>query len=361
MTPSLFSPLEFRTGLTARNRVALAPMTNKQSHEDGTLSDDEFNWLVSRADGGFGLIETCAAHVAKDGQGWPGELGIYDDAHLPGLTRLASALRDRGAASIVQIFHGGVRADQSVSGQQPWSASALEGARAATDDDIARVIQEFAAAARRAQQAGFDGVELHGAHGYLLTQFLSTAQNERTDTWGGSLENRARLMREVARAVRAATTPNFTVGIRLSPEDFGNAKGLDVDESTQVAQWLADDGIDFIHLSLWRSALNTAKYPDKHPIPIFRTALPRDVAILVAGAVCTRAEAETLLALGADCVALGRSAIINPDWPLRAEHEGWVPQRPPVTIEELLQRGLNPTFANYMRNWKGFVADDAAT
>ncbi len=361
MTSSLFSPLEFRTGLTARNRVALAPMTNQQSHEDGTLSDDEFNWLISRADGGFGLIETCAAHVAKDGQGWPGELGIYDDAHLPGLTRLASALRERGAASIVQIFHGGVRADQSVSGQQPFSASALEGARAATDDDIARVIQEFAAAARRAQQAGFDGVELHGAHGYLLTQFLSTTQNQRTDRWGCTLENRARLMREVARAVRAATTSDFTVGVRLSPEDFGNARGLDVDESIQVAQWLTNDGLDFIHLSLWRSALNTHKYPDQHPIPMFRRALPSDVAILVAGAVYTREDAEALLALGADCVALGRSAILNPDWPLQAQHEGWDPQRPPVTIDQLLQRSLNPTFAEYMRNWKGFVADDAAT
>ena len=361
MPSPLFTPLRFRTGLTARNRVALAPMTNKQSHADGTLSGDEFHWLVSRADGGFGLIETCAAHVAKDGQGWPGELGIYDDAHLPGLTRLASALRERGAASMVQIFHGGVRADVSASGLPVWSASALEGARAATEDDIARVIQQFADAARRAQQAGFDGVELHGAHGYLLTQFLSTTQNLRTDKWGGSLENRARLMREVARAVRAATSPDFTIGIRLSPEDFGNAKGLDLDESIQVAQWMAEDGLDFIHLSLWRSALNTHKYPDKHAVPMFRAALPANVTILVAGAVYTRDEAEALLRIGADCIALGRSAIINPDWPLQAQHDGWEPQRPPLTIEQLRQAGLNETFANYMRGWKGFVADDAVT
>ncbi|MEO7362487.1 MAG: NADH:flavin oxidoreductase [Gemmatimonadaceae bacterium] len=361
MPKSLTDPIAFRTGLTTRNRVVLAPMTNKQSHEDGTLSDDEFNWLVSRAEGGFGLVMTCAAHVAKDGQGWHGELGIYDDGHLPGLTRLASALREHGAASMVQIFHGGVRADINASGVEPWSASEHEGARAATTDDITRVIQQFADAARRAQAAGFDGVELHGAHGYLLTQFLSTVENVRTDEWGGSLENRARLMREVARAVRAATSKTFTVGIRLSPEDFGNAKGLDVDESVQVAQWLAEDGLDFIHLSLWRSALNTNKHPDQHALTMFRAALPSDVVLLVAGAVYTPDEANHLLTLGADGIALGRSAILNPDWPLRMHDENWEPQRPPVTLAQLKARGLGTAFAEYMRGWKGFVVDETSS
>ncbi|MEO7997570.1 MAG: NADH:flavin oxidoreductase [Gemmatimonadaceae bacterium] len=361
MTKSLTDVLTFRTGLTARNRVVLAPMTNKQSHADGTLSDDEFNWLLSRADGGFGLVMTCAAHVAKDGQGWPGELGIYDDAQLPGLTRLASALRERGAASMVQIFHGGVRADVSVSGVQPWSASEHEGARAANETDITRVIQQFAKAAKRAETAGFDGVELHGAHGYLLTQFLSTVENVRTDQWGGSLENRARLIREVARAVRAATSKRFTVGVRLSPEDFGNAKGLDLDESIQVAKWLADDGVGFIHLSLWRSALNTHKYPEQHALPLFRNALPDDVTILVAGAVYTPGEANALLALGADGIALARSAILNPDWPLRMTDENWEPQRPPVTVAQLKARGLGAAFAEYMKSWRGFVVDEPPT
>ena len=356
-TASLSDPLLFRTGLQASNRIALAPMTNKQSHEDGTLSEAEFHWLTSRAEGGFGLIFTCASHVAKDGQGWPGELGIFDDAHLPGLTRLAKALHAAGAKAIVQIFHGGVRADRTVSGVQPWSASELEGARAATSEDITRVIKQFADAARLAEAAGFDGVELHGAHGYLLTQFLSTTQNLRTDEWGGSLENRARLAREVARAVRQATSRRFTLGMRLSPEDFGNAKGLDIDESVQVAQWLAEDGLDFIHLSLWRANLNTHKYPDRHAITMFREALPANIVLLAAGAVYTPDEALALVVRGADGVALGRSAILNPDWPLRMNDENWEPQRPPVTIAQLEARGLGPVFADYMRNWKGFVTD----
>jgi 2,4-dienoyl-CoA reductase-like NADH-dependent reductase (Old Yellow Enzyme family) len=354
---SLFSPLTFRTGLTARNRVVLAPMTNKQSHPDGSLGDDELRWLCSRAEGGFGVVMTCAAHVAKDGQGWPGELGIFDDALLPGLTTLATALRERGAVSMVQIFHGGLRADPAVTGSTPWSASAADGISEATPGDLARVVQEFAAAAARARQAGFDGVELHGAHGYLFTQFLSAEQNRRTDDWGGPLENRARLLRDALRAVRATVGPAFTVGVRLSPENFGNARGLDLDESVQTARWLAEDGADFVHLSLWRALEPTAKRPSEHALPIFRAALPPDVAILAAGALWTRAEAEQVLALGADAVALGRSAIVNRDWPLRARQDAWHPRRPPVTLDELRAEGLSEAFAGYMRTWKGFVQE----
>jgi len=125
-----------RTGMRSADRVVLAPMTNKQSDDDGTLSDDELRWLCSRAEGGFGTVISCAAHVAKDGQGWTGEFGLFDDMHTADLSRLATALRERGAASLVQIFHGGVRADPSVSGVTPWSAMAGEGARAGTAEDL---------------------------------------------------------------------------------------------------------------------------------------------------------------------------------------------------------------------------------
>src|SRR5262245_27534769 len=328
--PSLFEPLVFRTQLSARNRIVLAPLTNMQSHTDGSLGDDELRWLSSRAEGGFGIVMTCAAHVARDGQGWPGELGVFDDVLLPGLTTLAAALRQRGATSIMQIFHGGLRADPKVTATIPWSASEADGVRAATEDDIARVIGQFADAAVRAREAGFDGVELHGAHGYLFTQFLSATQNRRTDQWGGPLHQRARLVREAMRAVRSRVGPSFTVGVRLSPEDFGNARGLDLDESVQTARWLAEDGADFIHLSLWQALLNTAKRPDVHAIPLFRSALPDGVRVLAAGAVWTRHEAEHVLDMGADGVVLGRSAIVNADWPLRAADPQWSPRRPPV-------------------------------
>ena len=248
---ALFDPLVFRTGLRARNRIVLAPLTNMQSEPDGSLGDAELRWLTSRAAGGFGVVTTCAAHVSRDGQGWPGELGVHDDALQPGLSTLSAALHEQGAVSIVQIFHGGLRADPALIGATPWSASDVDGARAATDEDIARVIAQFADAAARSRDAGFDGVEIHGAHGYLFTQFLSATQNRRSDAWGGPLEHRARLLRETLRAVRARVGPQFTVGVRLSPEDFGNARGLDLDESVQTARWLADDGADYVHLSLW--------------------------------------------------------------------------------------------------------------
>jgi 2,4-dienoyl-CoA reductase-like NADH-dependent reductase (Old Yellow Enzyme family) len=354
---SLFDPLVLRTGLTARNHIVLAPLTNMQSNADGSLGDDELRWLTSRAAGGYGIVMTCAAHVAKDGQGWPGELGVFDDALLPGLTTLADALHDRGVVSFVQIFHGGVRADRHVTGETPWSASEGDGARAAMADDIHRVIGEFADAAERARRAGFDGVEIHGAHGYLFTQFLSATQNQRTDEWGGPLANRARLVRETMRAVRARVGSSFTVGVRLSPEDFGNARGLDLDESIQTAQWLAEDGADFVHLSLWQSLQTTAKRPDAHAIPLFRAALPADVTVLAAGAIWTRAEAERVLALGADAAVLGRSAIANADWPRHAVDPAWEPQRPPVTIESLVESGLSRRFAESMRRFKGFVVE----
>jgi 2,4-dienoyl-CoA reductase-like NADH-dependent reductase (Old Yellow Enzyme family) len=353
--PSLFEPLVFRTGLTARNRIILAPLTNMQSHADGSLGDDELRWLLSRAEGGFGVVMTCAAHVSKDGQGWPGELGVFDDALLPGLTRLATALRERGATSIAQIFHGGLRADPSVSGTVPWSASDDEGVRAATADDISRAIGQFADAAARAHAAGFDGVELHGAHGYLFTQFLSATQNRRTDEWGGPLDRRARLVRAALRAVRARVGSSFAVGVRLSPEDFGNARGLDLDESVQTARWLAEDGADFIHLSLWHAFTNTMKRPDEHAISLFRAALPSDVTILAAGAIWTRADAEQVLERGADAAVLGRAAIVNADWPLRAIDPMWEPRRPPVTIESLRASGLSQRFAESMRRFKDFV------
>lgn len=359
----LLSPLPFRNGARARNRVWLAPMTNSQSHEDGSLSDEELQWLALRAEGGFGVIETCAAHVALDGKGWTGELGVFDDALIPGLTRVAAAMRERGAMSLAQIFHGGARAPSELTGTRPWSASeppephGVDAARAATLEDIARVIAEFRDGAVRAHQAGFDGVELHGAHGYLLCQFLSRVENRRDDHYGGSLEARARLMREVTRAVREAVPSSFLVGVRLSPEDFSHAKGLDLDESLTLAKWLCDDGIDFLHISLWKAFNNTRKRPDEHPVALFRAACPAEVQLVVAGSIWTPAEAESLLAKGADAIALGRAAIANPDWPARAADPAWEPRRPPLSLEELRARGLSDVFAGYMRYWKGFVAD----
>jgi 2,4-dienoyl-CoA reductase-like NADH-dependent reductase (Old Yellow Enzyme family) len=358
----LLEPLTFRNGVIARNRAWLAPLTNRQSHADGSLSQDELRFLELRALGGFSVVETCAAHVALDGQGWPGELGIFDDSLLPGLGQLASAIAGAGALGVVQLFHGGLRSPSELTGQAPWSASGVaepgaELARAGTEADILGAIARFRDAAVRAHRAGFSGVELHGAHGYLLCQFLSATVNLRDDVWGGSLSGRARLIRETLRAVRGAVPDEFLVGVRLSPESRGNARGIDLDESIEVARWLAEDGADFIHLSLWDASRNTSKRPLEHPLPLFRSALNEDVRIVAAGNIWTRADAESALARGASAVALGQAAIANPDWVKRVSEPSAEVRRPPLTIAELRDRGLNPTFAESMRNWKGFVAD----
>ena len=330
-----------------------------QSHSDGSVSDAEIHFLSMRARGGFGLVETCAAYVSKDGQGWPGEIGLHDDAMFPGLTRLADQIRAGGALSMAQLFHGGLRADPAASGVQPWSASAVEGAREGSEAEIEATVAAFGAAARRCAEAGFDAIELHGAHGYLLSQFLSTTFNLRTDAWGGPLERRARLILEACRAARAAAE-DLALAVRLSPEDFGQAKGLDLDESLRVAGWLAEAGMDVLHLSLWRAHLPTNKRPDQHATKLFREAVGDRVRIVVAGQIWTREEAEAQLALGADAVVLGRSAIANHDWPRRVHEAPHTLARPPVTAEHLLSQGLSPGFVDYMRKWKGYVAEDTA-
>lgn len=355
---TLLTPLTLRSGVVSRNRVWLAPLTNKQSHADGTLSDDELRFLAMRADGGFGLVETCAAYVSQDGKAWAGELGVHDDAMCEGLARLARRVHDGGALVSAQLFHGGLRASQAVSGLSPWSASPNADdqgivCREGTEDDIVRVIADFAAAARRCAEAGFDSVELHGAHGYLLSQFLSTTYNRRSDRWGGPLAHRARLLREVTRAVKAAA-PSLVLAVRMSPEDFGQTKGVDLDESLQVARWLVEDGAEVLHLSLWRAARNTAKRPEVHPTALFREAVGPSIPLVVAGALWTHAEAEAQLALGADAVALGRAAIANHDWPSKVDEAAL--HLAPVAPETLRAEGASAGFVEYLRAFRGFVA-----
>lgn len=358
---SLLDTVVLRPGHVLRNRIALAPLTNRQSNADGTLGDAELRWLARRAQGGFGLIESCATHVAAEGQGFAGQLGIWGEHQVEGWKRLAAAIHGHGAPLMAQLFHAGHRALRPATGVQPASASAGgegEGAwRALDDGEIEVIIEQFVAAALRAQRAGLDGVEIHGAHGYLLMQFISTDTNRRTDRWGGDLDSRALLIREVARRIRAAVGPDFVVGVRLTPENYGHWKGLDLDESVQIAGWLVEDGVDFIHVSLWDARPNSAKYPDRHTLEVFRAALGERVPIFAAGAIWSREDAERVLELGADVVSLGRAAILNPDWPTSVAHDGMAPTRPPMSSADLQDRDISPVFVDYLRNWKGFVAD----
>jgi 2,4-dienoyl-CoA reductase-like NADH-dependent reductase (Old Yellow Enzyme family) len=153
----------------------LSPLTNCQSHDDGRLSSDEFNWLAMRAKGGFGITMTCASHVQAQGRGFPGQLGIFSDLHVGGLSRLAAAIKSEGSLAMVQLHHAGMRSPAALIGTQPVCPSdhAETGARALSLAEVEQLTEDFVAAAIRAERAGFDGVEVHGAHGYVLCQFLS--------------------------------------------------------------------------------------------------------------------------------------------------------------------------------------------
>ena len=311
MTTDLFAPLAFTRGPGMKNRFMLAPLTNTQSHADGTLSDDEFRWLTYRAEGGFGLTMTCAAHVQRQGQGFPGQLGVFGDEHLPGLTRLAAAIKAAGSVAAVQLHHAGMRSPKELIGEAPVCPSEDEatGSRALTLAEVEQLVEDFVAAAVRAEKAGFDGVEIHGAHGYIICQFLSPTINRRTDRYGGSPENRARILREIIDGIRARCRPDFTLGLRLSPERFD----LELAEIRDLAQAVMAQGkIDYLDMSLW----DVAKEPNEEAfkgrtLMSYFTELDRgNVRLGVAGKIMSAQTARECLANGADYVLIGRAAIL---------------------------------------------------
>lgn len=356
----LFASMSLPRGPAWKNRFMLAPLTNLQSHEDGRLSDDEFQWLTYRAVGGFGHVMTCAAHIQRVGQGFPGQLGNFGDDHLEGLKRLAAAIRAEGAVSSVQLHHAGIRAPAELIGEQPRGPSddAEFKARALGEDEVETLIEDFISAATRAERAGFDGVELHGAHGYILCAFLSSQTNRRNDRYGGTLENRARIILEIIRGVRARTRSDFQLGLRLSPERFG----LKLAEQRELAgQLLGSGDLDYLDMSLWdvfKEPVET-EFAAKPLIDWFAD-LPRGSTRLgVAGKLTSVEDCRRALAHGADFAILGRAAILHHDFPLRAEaNPDFRSAALPVTRAYLRQERLGPAFIKYMSGWKGFVAED---
>lgn len=360
---TLGDALPLPRGKAMKNRFMLAPLTNMQSNADGTLHEDEYKWLVRRAEGDFGLTMTCAAHVQRTGQGFVGQLGVWGDDHLPGLTRLADGIRAAGSLSSVQLQHSGQRSSRELTGSEPVAPLDIAdtGARALTTDEVRRLRDDFIAAAVRSEKAGFDGVELHGAHGYLLCHFLDSANVVRKDEYGGSLENRARLLNEIIDGVRAETKPDFQLGVRLSPERYG----IVVDEARSLATELMTSGkIDYLDMSLW-SAFKEPEdeaHRGRRLIDLF-TELPRGGTPLgVAGKIMNAATAQACIDAGADFVLIGRGAILHHDFPRRALADPAFSSLPlPVSRSHLAAEALGPKFIDYMATgWKGFVERDAA-
>ena len=354
----IFSPLTFARGPALKNRFVLAPLTNTQSHPDGRLSDEEFHWLTLRAKGGFGLTMTCAAHVQAVGQGFPGQLGVFSDIHLEGLTRLATAIKAEGSVAVVQLHHAGMRSPADLIGTTPVCPSddAETGSRALTLAEVEALRDDFIAAAVRAEKAGFQGVEIHGAHGYILCAFLSAEINKRTDRYGGSAGNRARLILEIIDGIRAQCAPNFNLGLRLSPERFG----LKLAEVRDLAaQILAEGKIDYLDMSLWDVFKEPTEEDFKgRSLMSYFTELPRgQVRLGVAGKILSAANVREVMQAGCDFVVIGRAAVLHHDFPRRLEGDpDFTPIALPVTRAYLRNEGLSPPFVEYMNQWKGFVA-----
>jgi 2,4-dienoyl-CoA reductase-like NADH-dependent reductase (Old Yellow Enzyme family) len=355
----LLDPMTFARGPAMKNRLALAPLTNGQSHPDGMLSDEEYRWLTYRAEGGFGLTMTCAAHVQREGQGFAGQLGVFSDRHGEAIARLAETIKRFDSVAVVQLHHAGMRSPAELIGEAPHcpSDNAETGARALTLGEVERLRDDFIAAAVRCERAGFDGVELHGAHGYVLAQFLSPEINLRTDRYGGSLENRARIVKEIIDGVRAQTRADFNLGIRLSPERFG-LKLAEI--RTLAGELLAEGKLDYLDMSLWDWAKEPVEEEFKgRTLMSYFTDLPRgETRLGCAGKVLSGQDARTCLERGMDFVLLGRAAILHHDWPRRAAADAdFTPIATPVSEQHLHDERLSPPFVQYMRNWKGFVAE----
>jgi 2,4-dienoyl-CoA reductase-like NADH-dependent reductase (Old Yellow Enzyme family) len=327
LTPARIGPVEIK------NRIVMPPMTTRTSDAEGFVTDDSVAYYMARVQGGVGLITVEMASPEKCGRHRRHEVGIYDDKFVPGLTRLVGEIHRGGAKASIQLGHGGGHTRIDICGETPIAPSAIPHPvyettfevivpEAMTKSRIAQTIAAHAAAAQRAQKAGFDCVEVHAAHGYLISQFHAPFENRRDDDYGGSLDNRARFGLEALRAVKAAV-PSLGVIYRLSVEDFFPG-GLKFEEGKQIALWAAAAGADALHITAghYRSlpsaqvVLPPMSTPDG-PFLEFAAEVKKRVSlpIIAVGRLGDPALAEAAVAGGkTDFIALGRTLIADPQW-----------------------------------------------
>ncbi|WP_232495556.1 NADH:flavin oxidoreductase [Novosphingobium kaempferiae] len=351
----LFEPLTLLHGPAMRNRFMLAPLTNQQSELDGRASEFDLEWFRQLSQGGYGLLTTCASHVEAGGIAFARQLGIFDDAQLPGLTEIARLIREGGGLSAVQLHHAGHRAAPVLGGiPSPASDRTLPGVKALTTQEVERIRDSFIAAAKRAEKAGFDGVALHGAFGWILLEFMSPLLNDRTDKYGGSLENRARLTIEIMEGIRAACGPDFQIGWRLSVERYG----LVLEELREIAATIFDrELIDYLDLALWDTTqvVQEGVFAGRKMLSLFTEIARKGVRLGVAGKIWTAQHAAEILDEGADFVIVGRPAILERDYPLRVQADPFHKSPGlPTTGEYLRQGGLSERFIRHLRGWDYF-------
>lgn len=322
----LFETLKLKNSIELKNRIVMAPMTNYASNEDGTVSDEEINYYARRS-GGAGMVVTACTYVTENGKGFPGEFAGNSDDMIPSLRRLAEAIQGQGAKAVLQIFHGGRSCPpELVPDGDVVSASAVASEeqpdvlpRSLSDSEIENIIHDFGETTRRAIEAGYDGVELHGANGYLFQQFFSPHSNRREDRFGGSVDKRMAfplaVVNEVKRIVSEYAKAPFIIGYRFSPEE-PTTPGITMDDTLKLVDTLAEQGLDYLHVSLmdYKSKPRVGADESKSRLEWIVDTVRDRVPVIGVGGVHTPDEAVEVLQTGAELVALGRELIMEPDW-----------------------------------------------
>ncbi|MCF8025279.1 MAG: NADH:flavin oxidoreductase [Desulfobacteraceae bacterium] len=321
----LFEPTEIK-GMILANRFVRSATYEGLAAEDGAVTQPLLKMMKDLAEGGIGLIISSHAYVSPIGKAGPGQLGAYKEELVSGLADMAGAVHEAGGKIVLQLAHAGYHALPRETGQSPVAPSDLgisKTPRHGLDaEEIAQLAEDFALAAKRAKTAGFDGVQIHAAHGYLLSQFLSPYYNRRTDAYGGPIENRARAALEITRAVRRAVGDTYPVLIKMNCRDFHDS-GLELEDSLKAAQLLVENGIDAIELSGGllinkrltpsRTGIRTEKEEAYHEAEarVFKEQI--NAPLILVGGIRSRSVAEELVARGtADYISMARPFIREP-------------------------------------------------
>ncbi|CAM4083909.1 NADH-dependent flavin oxidoreductase [Saccharibacillus endophyticus] len=322
----LFQPFTFRSGLQIPNRIVMAPMTNWSSHPDGSVSEEELRYYERRS-GQVGLVITACVYVTPNGKGFHGEFAADRDDMIPSLQRLASAIQGRGTKAILQLYHGGrecpaelvPEGDVVSAGNVPNAQNPSVIPRPLTHTEIVSIVKDFGEATRRAIEAGYDGIEIHGANGYLFQQFFSPHTNNRDDQWGGSLTKRMAfplaVVDEVIRVVDEHGKENFAVGYRFSPEE-AESPGITMPDTLELIEALAQRELDYLHISLmdYSSHPRSGKERNRSRMAVILDKLDGRVPLIGVGAIRTAEDALNAYEIGVPLVALGRQLIVDPDW-----------------------------------------------
>ncbi|MDI6710059.1 MAG: NADH:flavin oxidoreductase [Thermoanaerobacterales bacterium] len=324
--PNLFSALE-TPKLSLKNRIVMPPMANNLCAENGAVNDILIAHYQRRAEAEVALLIVEHSYVLPSGRAGRKQLGIHDDALVAGLRRLVDEVHRRGAKIGIQITHAGSNTSSEVLGHQPLAPSPVphpskrynEVPKELSKDELGTIRESFAAAARRAKEAGFDMVEIHGAHGYLLNQFFSPLTNRRDDEYGGSFENRLRFPREVVAAVRQAVGETFCIFYRFGADDQ-MAGGITTDDARRAAPLLVEAGVDVLDLSggmcgaSSKTGTGFFNYLAEAVKPVV------NVPVMVTGGLGDPRQANRVIEEGiADLVGIGRALLADPEWALKAK------------------------------------------